>query len=208
MQRMGFYARRVLPRITDLALSGRNHALLRARATAGLSGEVLEIGFGSGRNVEHYPASVERVQAIDPATTGRKLAAERVAASPVPVEYIGLDGERIPLAEASVDHVLTTWTLCTIPDVARALSEIRRVLRPDGQLHFVEHGRSPDPGVSRWQDRLTPWQRRAFGGCHLNRPIDGLISAAALRIERLETSYFPGTPKVFGYTFEGIASCA
>jgi ubiquinone/menaquinone biosynthesis C-methylase UbiE len=205
---MGFYSRRVLPRITNLTLSGRHHVRLRARATASLSGEVLEIGFGSGRNVEHYPSAVERVLAVDPATEGRKLAAERVAASAVPVEYIGLEGEQLPLAEASVDHVLSTWTLCTVPGVERALSEIRRVLRPGGQLHFVEHGRSPDASVARWQDRLTPWQRRALGGCHLNRSIDELIRAAGLRIERLETSYFPGIPKVFGYTFEGIASCA
>ena len=205
---MGFYGERVLPRITDLALSGRHHARLRARATAGLSGEVLEIGFGSGRNVEHYPTSVERVRAVDPATAGRKLAAARVAASPVPVEYIGLDGEQLPLAPACVDHVLTTWTLCTIPDVDRALREVLRVLRPGGQLHFVEHGRSPDPRVARWQDRLTPWQRRAFGGCHLNRPIDDLIEAAGLRVTHLDTSYLPGTPGVWGYTYEGFAARA
>ncbi|HEY8215687.1 MAG TPA: class I SAM-dependent methyltransferase, partial [Acidimicrobiia bacterium] len=129
---MGFYEREVLPRFVDVALSGKQFERLRARVASRLEGEVLEVGFGSGRNVPHYPPTVTRVQAVDPAVAGRKLAAKRVAASGVPVEYVGLDGERLPADDASVDHVLTTWTLCTIPDVDRALGEIRRVLRPGG----------------------------------------------------------------------------
>jgi SAM-dependent methyltransferase len=121
------------------------------------------------------------------------------------VEYVGLDGEKLPLDDASVDHVLTTWTLCTIPDVDRALAEIRRVLRPDGTLHFLEHGRSPDEKVVRWQDRMTPIQRRFAGGCHLNRPIDRLLVDAGLTVDRLENYYVKG-PKLFGYMYEGVAT--
>src|SRR5688572_13507333 len=142
---MGFYEEHILPRAVDVLLSGKEFAKLRARVAADLTGEVLEVGFGSGRNVPYYPQAVKRVRAVDPATVGRKLAAKRVAASRVPIEYVGLDGEDLPLEDASVDHVLTTWTLCTIPDVPRALAEIRRVLRPGGALHFLEHGLSPDP---------------------------------------------------------------
>jgi len=201
---VSFYVDRVLPRVTDLALSGREFSAIRARVCADVHGEVLEVGFGSGRNVPHYPASVSRVLAVDPATGGRAVAAKRVAASAVPVEYVGLDGEHLPLADESVDHVLTTWTLCTIPDVDRALAEMRRVLRPHGRLHFVEHGRAPDARVARWQDRLTPIQRRVFGGCHLNRPIDHLIARVGFEPERLDT-YFASGPKVFGSFFEGVA---
>ena len=204
---MGFYVDRVLPRVTDLALSGREFARIRARVCAGLSGEVLEVGFGSGRNVPHYAAAVSRVRAVDPATAGRALAAKRVAASPVPVAYVGLDGEQLPLADETVDHVLTTWTLCTIPDVGRALAEMHRVLRPGGSLHFVEHGRAPQPRVARWQDRLTPIQRRVFGGCHLNRPIDELIERGGFAPTRLDT-YFASGPKVFGHFLEGAATKA
>jgi ubiquinone/menaquinone biosynthesis C-methylase UbiE len=202
---VGFYVDRVLPRITDVALSGKEFAKLRARVCGGLSGEVLEVGFGSGRNVPHYPPAVERVQAVDPATVGRRLAANRLAATSIPIEFIGLNGEDLPLADASVDHVLTTWTLCTIPDVDRALAEMRRVLRPGGALHFVEHGLSPDAKVARWQDRLNPIQERVFGGCHLNRPIDRLLENAGLRIAPLEKFYAKG-PKAFGYLFEGVAT--
>ena len=202
---MGWYEERVLPRVVDVALGGKAFDRLRARVASGLEGEVLEVGFGSGRNVPHYPASVTRVRAVDPATRGRDLAADRVAASPVPVEYVGLDGEVLPLDDASVDHVLTTWTLCTIPAVDRALGEIRRVLRPGGRLHFVEHGRSPDARVARWQDRLTPIQRRVFGGCHLNRPIGRMLTDAGLTITQLDNYYVPG-PKAFGYMFEGAAA--
>ena len=202
---MGFYADRVLPRIVDIALRGPEMTEARERVCAGLDGEVLEVGFGSGRNVPHYPTAVTRVRAVDPATVGRQMAADRVAASPVPVEYIGLDGEHLPVEADSVDHVLVTWTLCTIPDVDRALAEMRRVLRSRGSLHFVEHGRSPDPSVARWQDRLTPIQRKVAGGCHLNRQIDGLIEHAGFQLDRLD-NYVVRGPKAFGYMFEGVAT--
>ena len=202
---MGLYQDQILPRITDLVMRRQELVPIRARVSAGLQGEVLEIGFGSGVNVPHYPPAVTRVRAVDPATAGRKLAARRVAASPVPVEYIGLDGQALPLDAASVDHVLTAWTLCTIPDVRRALSEVCRVLRPGGSLHFVEHGLSSDPGVARWQDRLTPLQRRLAGGCHLNRPIGRLVTHSGLELTRIENYYTQG-PKSFGYMFEGTAT--
>jgi ubiquinone/menaquinone biosynthesis C-methylase UbiE len=147
---------------------------------------VLEVGFGSGRNLPYYPSGVHRVDAVEPATTGRKLAAGRLARSSIPVEYVAPRGEDLPLGDDSIDHVLTTWTLCTIPDVERALAEIARVLRPGGALHFVEHGRAADPGVAPWQDRLTPLQRKVAGGCHLNRPIDRLIRGAGLDMVRLD----------------------
>src|SRR5579875_3069340 len=169
---MSFYGDHVLPRLIDLLLRGQDTHEPRARVASHLTGEVLEIGFGSGLNVPFYPAGLTRVRALDPATVGRKLAAGRVAASPVPVEYVGLDAQRIPLADGSVDSVLTTWTLCTIPDPGQALAEVRRVLRPGGTLHFAEHGRSPDPKVARRQDLLEPIQQRVFGGCQLTRHID------------------------------------
>jgi len=202
---MGFYEDQVLPRVIDVLLGTKRLGRLRERVAAQLDGEVLEIGFGSGRNVPYYPPAVIRVRAVDPATVGRKLAEKRVAASAVPVEYVGLDGEDLPLDDDSVDHVLTTWTLCTIPDVARALDEVARVLRPGGSLHFLEHGRSPDAKVVKWQDRMTPLQRRIGGGCHLNRPIDRLLDASPLEVGRLEHYYLAG-PKSFGYMYEGVAS--
>jgi ubiquinone/menaquinone biosynthesis C-methylase UbiE len=202
---MGFYEDQVLPRFIDVALGTKRLGHLRERVAAQLDGEVLEVGFGSGRNVPFYPSTVTRVRAVDPATVGRKLAEKRVAASSVPVEYVGLDGEDLPLDDGSVDHVLTTWTLCTIPDVSRALDEVSRVLRPGGSLHFLEHGRSPDAKVVKWQDRMTPLQRRLGGGCHLNRPIDRLITDSPLRISRLENYELPG-PKSLGYMYEGVAT--
>jgi ubiquinone/menaquinone biosynthesis C-methylase UbiE len=135
---------------------------------------------------------------------GRRLAAGRVAASQVPVEYVGLDGESLPAEPDSIDHVLVTWTLCTIPDVRRALSEIRRVLRPGGSLHFAEHGLSPDDRVARWQHRVTPLQRRVAGGCHLDRPIGQLVADSGLELVQLENYYAEG-PRVMGYMFEGVA---
>jgi SAM-dependent methyltransferase len=201
---MGIYQERVLPRVVNVVMNRREFNPIRARVSGGLAGEVLEIGFGSGLNIPYYPAAVVRVRAVDPATLGRKLAAQRVAASPVPVEYVGLDGQVLPAAAACVDHVLTTWTLCSIPDVGRALSEVLRVLRPGGVLHFVEHGRSPDARVAAWQDRLTPVQRLVAGGCHLNRPIDRLVAESGLELTSMKNYYLQG-PRAFGYTFEGTA---
>ncbi len=201
---IGFYADQVVPRFTALVMSSRELEPIRARVAASLDGDVLEVGFGSGLNVPHYPPAVTRVRAVDPATLGRRLAAKRVASSRVPVEYIDLDGQALSLQSASVDHVLTTWTLCSIPDVDRALREIRRVLRPGGMLHFVEHGRSPNCKVAGWQDRLTPLQRRVAGGCHLNRPISQLVLRSGLELIRLENYYASGL-RPFNYMFEGVA---
>lgn len=201
---MGFYENQLLPRLINMAMASRELTPIRARVNASLAGEVLEVGFGSGLNVPHYPSAVTRVRAVDPATVGRKLAAERVAASGIPVEYTDLDGQTLTLPSASIDHVITTWTLCSIPDVDRALIEIRRVLRPGGSFHFVEHGRSPDHSVAAWQDRLTPIQRRIAGGCHLNRPIDRLVRNAGLELVQLDNYYVKGL-RPFGYMFEGVA---
>ena len=201
---MGFYDDRVLPRAVDLAL-GSPFEQTRARVTAGLAGEVLEVGFGSGRNLPHLPPAVTRVLAIDPATAGRKMAAGRIAASAVPVEFVDLDGQNLPLADESVDHVLVTWTLCTIPDVERALAEMGRVLRPGGSLHFVEHGRSPKSRTAAWQDRITPTWGRVSGGCHLNRSIPDLIAGSGLTMTRLHSYPMPGLG-LFGFMFEGAAT--
>jgi SAM-dependent methyltransferase len=202
---VGYYEAEILPRLLDVACGSRHLDPLRARNATGLAGEVLELGFGSGRNVPHYPPEVRRVLAVDPSTTGRRLAAARVAASPVVVDFVGLDGEDLPLPDASVGHALSTWTLCTIPDVGRALAEVRRVLRPGGTFHFLEHGRAPDAGVIRWQRRLAPINRRIFGGCQLDRPIDRLVADAGFAVTGLRRYYGRG-PKTTSYMFEGVAT--
>ena len=202
---MGFYREQILPRLTDLALRGTETARLRARAAAGLSGEVLEVGFGSGLTMPFYPPAVTRVRAVDPSAVARKLAADKVAASAVPVDYVGVDAQALPLEDATVDHVVSILTLCTIPSAERALAEIYRVLRPGGAFHFVEHGLSPQETVARWQHRLTPLQRRIFGGCHIDRPIDRLVARAGLELTRLDNYYLRG-PHAFGYMFDGVAT--
>jgi ubiquinone/menaquinone biosynthesis C-methylase UbiE len=202
---MGLYADQVLPRVINVVLANRELAKVRRRVASGLSGDVLEVGFGSGLNVPFYPSSVRKVLAVDPATVGRKLAAKRVAASPVDIEYVGLDGETLPLDRESIDHVLVTWTLCTIPAVESALLEMHRVLRVGGHIHFVEHGLSPDPKVARWQSRMNRLQRWWAGGCNLNRPIDSLIEKNGFSVTRLDNFYAKG-PKSMSYMFEGTAA--
>lgn len=202
---MGFYSDQILPRATDVIMAAKQLGPIRARVAAELDGEVLEVGFGSGLNIAHYPPAVHRVRAVDPATLGRKLAAKRLATSPTPVEFAGLDGQHLPVDSQSVDHVLATWTLCSIPQPERTLAEIYRVLRPGGRFHFAEHGRSPDPKAARWQDRLTPIQRRLAGGCHLNRPIQALIEASGLELTKIANYHLQG-PKAFGYMYEGVAA--
>lgn len=201
---MSFYENQVLPRIIDLALGNKEIGKLRKRALEGLSGSVVELGFGSGTNIPYYPPAVERVYAIDPALVGRKLAAKRLAASDVPVEFVGLDGASIPLPDASVDNALTTWTLCTIPDVDAALREVRRVLRPGGRLVYLEHGLSDDPKVARRQHRFNPIQNRIAGGCNIDRDPAALIAAAGFEIERADNFVISG-PKILGYMYAGTA---
>src|SRR4051812_2118017 len=175
---MGWYREQVLPRLTERLMRAPDMNDLRARTTAGLAGTVVEIGFGSGLNVRYYPPEVERVWAVEPSVVARGIAAPRIAGSPVPVDLVGLDGQRLPLDDASADGALSTWTLCTIPDVDRALAELRRVLRPGGRFHFVEHGLHPDPGLQKWQHRLEPLQKAWAGGCHLTRSAEELVRGA------------------------------
>lgn len=202
---MGLWGTHVVPRLANRLLDTATARQVRAQACAGLAGEVLEVGFGSGLNVPHYPAAVSRVAAVEPSDVGWGLAAQRVAASPVPVERAGLDGQALPFPDDSFDAALSTWTLCTIPDATAALREVRRVLRPGGTLHFAEHGRAPDPAVHRWQRRLDPVQSRLGGGCHLSRPVDELLAAAGFAVERLDRRYLDGEPRVFGSMYEGVA---
>ena len=204
---MSYYEDQVVPRLIDVMLGTKAVGTLRQQVASPLSGEVLEVGFGSGLNVPYYPPAVTRVQAVDPAMVGRKLAAKRIAASRVPIEFVGLDGEHLPVESGSIDHVLITWTMCTIPDIETALSEMRRVLRPGGQMHFIEHGLAPDAKVVKWQHRLNPLENRLAGGCNLNRPIDTLIEGAGFRFDELTTFYGKG-PKSFSYFYEGVASPA
>jgi SAM-dependent methyltransferase len=189
---MALWTDRVVPRITDRALSTPEVMELRAVACAGLTGRVLEIGFGSGLNVGLYPPEVVAVDAVEPSDLGWSLSARRRAGSRVPIERTGLDGQRLSVADGQYDTVLSTFTLCTIPDVARALTEVRRVLAVGGTFHFLEHGRAPDAGVERWQRRLDPVQRRVCGGCHLSRDIPGLVGAAGLEVTEVTASYLPG----------------
>ena len=203
---MGIYGEQVLPRIVNVVCGMEVAREQRQRVCAGLHGQVVEVGFGSGLNVPFYPDAVSRVVAIEPADVGWKLAAERLASSAVPVERSGLDGQSLPLADDSCDTALTTWTPCTIPDVEAALLELRRVLKPNGTLHFVEHGLAPDEPVQRWQHRLEPIQKRVFGGCHLTRPTAELLEGAGFTIGELDVYYEKGAPKVLGANSLGVAT--
>src|SRR5262245_49962797 len=168
---MGFYENTVLPHIMNLAMGTKAVTAERQRCLAPLRGAVLEIGFGTGLNLPHYPSAVTKVVGIDPSESSARLARKRMSASSFPVEIIGLSAEKIPVGDASFETIVSTFTLCTIPDVVQALQEMRRALTPGGRFHFVEHGLADDPGVRRWQDRLNGAQRKICGGCHLNRPI-------------------------------------
>ena len=205
---MGWYGDNLVPRITNFALAHKRTAEVRERVCAGLSGSVVEVGFGSGLNAAFYPAALDEVLAVEPSDVAWRMAEPRVAGTKTEVRRVGLDGQSLPLADATADTALSTWTLCTIPDVARALGEVRRVLKPGGTLHFVEHGRSPDEGVRKWQERLDPVQQRMAGGCHLSRPIEDLITDAGFTIEAMSNYYAPGAPKPFSWFYEGVARSA
>lgn len=202
---MSFYREQVLPRVLDKIMDTKVEREVRPRVCVGLSGDVVELGFGSGLNVPYYPPQVTRVHAIEPSQVGMRLAERRIQTAEASVEFAGLNGEELDLPSGEFDAVLSTWTLCTIVDIDAALHEARRVLRPGGAFHFVEHGHSPSEGVDRWQKRLEPLNKRVFGGCHLTRRIADHIEGSGFVIEQLDNYYAKGVPKPIGYTYEGRA---
>lgn len=201
---MSFYEDRILPHLIQMSMRQENLAVYRHRLLSAAEGRVLEIGVGSGLNLPHYGGSVMDVIGLDPSPKLLSMAEKAISGVSLPVELLRCSAEAIPLPDESVDTLVTTWTLCSIPDVARALSEMRRVLKPTGRLLFVEHGRAHDRNVRQWQDRLTPLWRRIAGGCHLNRAIGQLIEDAGFRIERMDAGYMKG-PKPMTFMYEGAA---
>lgn len=205
---MGIWATQVTPRLVASGGEDEKIRALRARACAGLHGEVVELGFGSGLNIGLYPTAVTRVVAVEPSDVAWELGAERRARSTIPIDRGDLDGQWLSLPDASADAVLSTFTLCTIPDVGRALAEVRRVLRPGAALHFLEHGIAPEEGVQRWQRLIEPVQKKVFDGCHLTRPIDRLVEESGLVVADIERAYAPMPkvmrPWVFGYLGRAI----
>lgn len=206
---MGIYSKYILPRVTDWGC-GQKTLHEQRRLVAPLArGRVLEVGIGSGHNLPFYDADkVERVIGIDPGEELLEMTRQRSRDLPFPVELIAQSCEEIPLADESVDTVLVTFSLCSIPAVDEALAQMRRVLKPGGSLIFCEHGRAPDVGVQRWQERLNPAWRYCTGGCNLNRDMPALIRAGGFRFERLEAEYLPDTPRIVGYRYLGIAQGA
>ena len=201
---MSFYRRYIIPRLTHLAMRQKQLLPFRQRVIGAAEGRVLEIGIGSGLNFPLYGAGVKSVIGLEPSSELLNMARPRAAAAAASITLLDASAETIPLDSGSVDTVVTTWTLCTIPNAAQALTEMRRVLRPGGALLFVEHGRAPEPGVARWQDRLDPLWSRLAGGCHLNRKMDDLISGNGFRIEALENARMPG-PRTHSYLYQGRA---
>ncbi len=203
---MGLWGDRVVPRITDFALRGRDLGESRRLACAGLSGRVLEIGFGGGLNVVHYPDTITQVGAVEPSDLGWELSARRRARSTVAIERIGLDGQHVDADDDSYDAALCTFTLCTIPDPSLALAEVARVVRPGGWLHFLEHGSSDDAGVRSWQRRFDPLQRRLVGGCHLTRDPVALLTAAGYAVGQVRTGRLDGFTGPAALTFGYLGS--
>jgi ubiquinone/menaquinone biosynthesis C-methylase UbiE len=202
---MGVYAKYVLPRFIDLSMRNKETARVRADWVPHARGDVLEVGIGSGLNLPFYSAEVRRVYGVEPSAELQKMARKRMASQATKVEFLSQSAEDdLPLSDMSIDTVVMTWTLCSIPDPLKALRQMKRVLKPNGHLIFIEHGRAPDSRVAAWQDQLTPLWKRIGGGCHLNRKIDELLVGAGFTIDELRTTYLPG-PRPMTYTYQGFA---
>jgi ubiquinone/menaquinone biosynthesis C-methylase UbiE len=204
---MGLYDKYVLPHFINCACGTRPIMKQREKVVPRAAGTVLEIGIGTGLNLPYYdPGKVERLIGLDPSEKSWELAGKRAANLPFDVEFIGLQGEQIPLDDNSVDTVMVTFSLCTIPDPVTALEGMARVLKPNGQLVFCEHGLAPDADVVKWQNRVNPWWKRMAGGCNLNRDIPDLLAQGGFDVADMETLYLPGTPRFAGFNYWGSAA--
>lgn len=205
---MGFYNDRILPHLIHLSMRGKRVALHRQRVVPAATGRVLEVGIGSGLNLPFYTDNVKEVVGVDP--SARLIAMARRAAGDLPfgIELLTRTAETLPFDDRSFDSVVSTWTLCSIPEARAALMEMRRVLKPGGELIFIEHGAAQDPGVAAWQNRVNPVWTRFAGGCQINRPIDALIADAGFAIKRMETGYLVDGPRILTFHYEGLASPA
>ena len=201
---MGLYSNLIFPRLLELSMSSEAMTAYRKQLLSEVFGEVLEIGFGTGLNLPHYPETVTSLTTVDPNEGMGAIAQKRIDASPIPITNKVLSGENLPMADATFDNVVCTWTLCSIPNIEKALSEAYRVLKPGGRFFFIEHGLSNETGIQTWQNRLTPIQRVVADGCHLNRKIDALVNTA---FDEVKVSEFYGEnlPKVMGYFYQGTA---
>lgn len=202
---MGFYSRRIFPRLLDLTMAGEEMARYRRQLLQSVSGEVLEIGFGTGLNLPHYPDTVTRLTAIEPNQGMESLATNRLQNAPFDVAFMLGRAEALPFENECFDSAVCTWTLCSIPEIDRALKEVYRVLKPGGRFFFIEHGLSSEPGIATWQQRLTPLQRRIADGCHLNRSMGQLVAQVFPQV-KVETFYAQDLPKLLGYFYRGTAT--
>ena len=200
------YATYIFPRLMDWVLRGQRFQTERHRLLTSAHGMVLEIGFGSGLNLPHYPGTVTALHAVDPAPLLLDRVARRVARAPFPIHIQRVSAERLPYSHATFDCAVSTFTLCTIPDPVMALCEVQRVLKPGGRFLFLEHGRSDDSAIARWQDRLNPFQNWVGCGCHLNRRIDQLVSEAGLQLDHMNRYALPGVPRIIGEMYRGVAA--
>lgn len=204
---MNPYEKYILPHFINVACGMKPITYQRKKVVPEASGRILEVGMGSGLNMPYYdPSKVEKVYGLEPSEDMRALAAKRVANAPFEVEFIDLPGEEIPLEDNSVDTVLLTYTLCTIPDTAQALAQMKRVLKPGGKLLFSEHGAAPDESVKKWQERINPYWKPIAGGCNLNCAIPQLLEQAGFKINDMDMAYLPGTPKFAGFNYWGEAT--